>query len=60
MIQQSIITNISDLYVFLDSPTPVYGLITAPIQMNFDFISNYRKVLNVDTSNIKLTASIFY
>lgn len=60
MVNETIITNTSELYDFLNSPTQVYGVVTAPITINFNFSSTIRKVLIVNTSNIKLNASIFY
>jgi hypothetical protein len=61
MSEPAIITTNAELYSFLnDAPTPVYGVITAPIAINFDFYSQYRKVLTVSESNISVTSTMFY
>jgi hypothetical protein len=60
MSEPATITTNNELYAFLNAPTPTYGIITAPIAINFDFISQYRKVLTVSASDIKLTSTIYY
>ena len=56
-----IINDTSELYSFLnDAPTPIYGIVSAPLAINFDFNSKYIKVLAVDTNDIKLTGTTYY
>lgn len=54
------IASTNDLYNFLNTPTPIYGIITSPLAINFDFISTYKKVLVANDPNIKITATIYY
>ena len=55
------INNSSELYLFFNEPTPTYGIIvTDNIKINFDFTSQYKKVLTSSVNNIKITETIHY